>query len=123
MEVLFVVDVLVRILGVPFGVAHLVFLGQVCLGSPHLLGAVRVLRGGELSLTLRDVHLIISHQVVKTGVHLILEPSVWYTQVVIGMDTDGQLTGNGIPRVLVHLPNRGITECHLGHFIVHTSLP
>lgn len=121
--ILLIVDVVVSVLGVPLWVAHRVLLGHIGLRAPHLGGTVRVLWGGELSLALGDVHLIVSHQVMKTGVHLVLEPSVWHTQVVIGMDTDGQLTGNRIPGVLVHLPNRGITKGHLGHFIVDTCGP
>lgn len=39
------------------------------------------------------------------------------------MDTNGQLTRNWIPGVLVHFPNGRITERHLCHFIISASRP
>lgn len=121
--VFFLVDVVVGALWIPFGVAQLVIFLEVLLWSPHLLGAVWVLLGGEWSDILWDEHLIVNHHVVNSGVHLVFEPSERHSQVVIWMDTDGQLSWNWIPRVFVHFPDRSIAEHHHGHFIVSAAWP
>ena len=121
--VLFLVDVVVGALWVPFWVAHLVFFLEVLLWSPHLLGAVLVLLAGEWSDVLWNVHLIVGHEVVDSGVHLVFEPRERHTQVVIWMDTDRQLSWNRIQRVLVHFPDWGIAEDHHSHFIVSATWP
>jgi len=117
-EVLLVVNIVVSVFGVPFGIAHLIFFEEILLRTPHLFRTVRVLRAGEWPLVFGNVHLIVSHEVVNTGVHLVLEPGVWHSQVVIGMNTDRQLSGNRIPGVLVHFPDGGVTVAHLSHLIV-----
>jgi len=113
----------VSIVGVPVGIAHGIFFGKILLGSPHLLRAVRVLLCREWTLVFWDVDLILGHQVMNTRILLVLEEGVGDTEIVIGMNTDGQLTWNRIPRVLVHFPDRGVTICHHGHFIISTGRP
>ena len=121
--VLPVVDVVVGVLRVPGWVAHLVFFRKVLLWSPHILAAVWVLFAWEWSLVLWDIDLIFRHEVMQTRVLLVLKPCVGDTQIVIGMHTNGKLTWNGIPRVLVHLPDRRVTVRHLSHFIIGSSRP
>lgn len=123
LEVLPIVDVEVGVLGVPLWIAEAVLFLQVFLWSPELGTAVRVLLCWERSGVLWDVHLIVRHHVVDTVVHLVLEEGVGHTQVVVWLHSDGQLTGDWIPRVLVHLPNWCITESHLGQLIVGGSRP
>ena len=122
-EVVAIIDVVVGIAWVPVRIAHGIFVGKILLWSPHLFRAVRILGRWEGALVLRNVNLIVSHEVVETRVLLILEPGVRNSKIVIRMDTDGQLTWNRIPGILVHLPDRGITVCHLSHLIIGTSGP
>jgi hypothetical protein len=122
-KVVFVVNIVVSFLRVPFGVAHLIFLQQVFLRAPHFFRTVRILRAGEWPLVFRNVHLIVSHEVMESVIHLVLEPSVWHTQVVIGMNTDGELSGNRIPGVLVHFPDGSVSVTHLSHFIISCRGP
>mmetsp|Transcript_21722 Transcript_21722/g.20823 ORF Transcript_21722/g.20823 Transcript_21722/m.20823 type:complete len:205 (-) Transcript_21722:182-796(-) len=84
---------------------------------------MRVLLRWERSLIFRNVDLILSHQVVDPRVHLILEPTVRDSQVIVWVDSDGQFSWNGIPRVLMHLPNWCIAIDHHGHFIEGGSWP
>jgi hypothetical protein len=84
---------------------------------------VRILGAGEWPLVFRNENLIVSHEVVNTGVHLVFEPGVWDTQIVIGMNTDGKLSGNRIPGVLVHFPDGSVTVAHLSHFIISCRGP
>ena len=123
LEIVPIVDVVVGVLGVPVWIAHGILFCQVLLWTPHLLRAVWVLLGWEWTLVLWNVHLILGHEVVQTRVLLVLEPCVGDTEIVVWVDTDGQLTWNGIPRVLVHLPDRRVTVRHLRHFIVGACWP
>jgi len=118
-----IVDVVVSVFRVPVRVAHLVFLVHIGLGTPHFSAAVGVLLGRERSSILGNVHLIFCHGEVETRVHLVFEESVGHTEIVIGVNTNGQIAGNGIPRVLMQFPNRSITPVHHGHFIIDTSRP
>ena len=123
LEVWLVVDVVVSILWVPVWITHLILLKEILLWSPLLGAAVWVLLRWEVSLVLWDEHLIFDHAVMDTVIHLIFEPGVWYTQVIIWLHSDWKLSRNWIPRVLVHLPDGGVSEDHLGHFIVGTRWP
>jgi len=122
-ELALVVDVEVSVLGIPVWIAERVLFLQVLLWPPELLAAMRVLLGGEGPGVFRNVHLILRHQLMNTIVHLVLEESVWHTQVVVWLNSDWQLTWNWIPRVLVHLPDRRITERHHGHLVVGGCWP
>ena len=84
-----VVDVVVSVLGIPVGVTHLVFLDEVLLRFPYVVVAVGVLRRGERSYVFRNVHLVLSHEVVDPRVHLVLEESVGNTQIIVRMNSDG----------------------------------
>lgn len=121
--ILLIVNVKISVLWVPLGVAHGIFLCQVLLRAPQLRRAVGVLWGWELSLIFRDVHLIVCHQVMNTWVHFVFKPSVWNTQIVVGVDTDWQLSWNWVPGVLVHLPDWCVTEGHLCHLVICTGRP
>lgn len=122
-EVFFLVNIVVRVFGIPVGVAHLIFFQQVFLRTPHVFRAMRVFGTGVWPLVLRDVDLIISHEIVNTRVHLVLKPGVRDTQIVIRMNTDRKLSGNRIPGVLVHFPNGSVSVNHLGHFIISCRRP
>lgn len=123
LEVGFVVDVVMSALWIPVRVPHFVLVLEVLLGSPSLRRAVWVLRRWEWTFILWNVNLILRHQVVQSGVLLVFEPSVRNTEIVVGVDNEGQLTWDWIPRVLVHFPNGRITENHLGHLIIGTRWP
>lgn len=112
-----VVDVVVGVLWIPVGVTHLVFLNKVLLRFPDVAVSMRVLNCREWSGIFRNVHLVLSHDVMQSAVLLVLEPSVRNTQIIIRMNSDGQLSWNGIPRIFVHFPNGGVSIHHLGHFI------
>ena len=84
---------------------------------------MRILGAGEWPLVFGNENLIVSHEVVNTRIHLVFEPSVWHTQVVIGMNTDGELSRNRIPGVFVHFPDGSVTVAHLSHFIVSCRRP
>lgn len=122
-EVVLLIDIVMGAFWVPVGVTHVVFVGQVFLWSPHLLGAVWVLLRWERSLALWNVDLVLCHQVMESRIHLVLEPSEGHTEIVVGMDTNGQFTWNGIPRILVHVPNWSVTVGHLRHLIVGSRWP
>jgi len=122
-EVFFLVNIVVRVLGIPVGVAHLIFFQQVFLRTPHVFRAMRVFGTGVWPLVLGNEDLIISHEIVNTRVHLVLKPGVRDTQIVIGMNTDGKLSGNRIPRVLVHFPDGSVSVNHLSHFIISRRRP
>jgi hypothetical protein len=89
LEVLLVVDIVVRVFWIPVGVTELILFKQVFLGTPHFFAAVWVFRRGEWSGIFWDVHLILSHKVVNTRVHLVLEEGVWHTQVVVWVCSNG----------------------------------
>lgn len=118
-----VVNVVVSVFGVPVWITELVFLEKIFLWSPDLFAAVWVLLRWELSSILWAEHLILSHQVMDSGIHFVLEEGVWNTEIVIRMNSDWQLTRNWIPWVFVHLPNRGVSEDHLGHLIIGSGGP
>jgi len=122
-EIALVIDIVIGVLWVPVGVAHLVFLHKVVLWSPHFLRAEWIFLGWERSVLLRNIHLILSHQVMNTGIHLVLEEGVRHTEIVVWMNSDWQLTRNWIPWVLMLLPDWGITEGHHGHFIISSRWP
>jgi hypothetical protein len=122
-EVFFTINIVVSVFGVPLRVAHLIFFEQVFLRTPHLFRTVRILRSGEGPFVFGDVHLIVTHEVMDSGIHLVLKPGVWDSQIVIGMNTDGKLSGNRIPGVLVHFPNRSVSVAHLSHFIISCRRP
>lgn len=122
-EVLSVIDIEIGVLRVPVGVAHFLLFDEVLLGSPIARGGKRVLGRGEGSSVLRNVHLIISHLVVDSAISLVLEPCEGYLQIVVGVNSDGELTWNGIPRVFMHFPNWSITIGHHGHFVISGGGP
>ena len=122
-EIFSIVYIELRVLRVPVGVSHLLVLQQVFLWLPEVGVTVRVLCNGVWSHVLRDVYLIFSHQVVDTGVSLVLEEGEGHSQVVVRVHSNGQLSWNGIPGVLVHLPDRSIPEDHHGHLIVGGCWP
>jgi hypothetical protein len=118
-----IVDIIVSVLRVPVRVTHLIFFNEILLRFPDVAVSVGVFDRWEGSLIFRDVHLVLSHNVMQSGVHFILEPSVGHSQIVIWVNSDGQLTWNRIPRVLVHLPNWGITKRHHCHFVISSCRP
>mmetsp|Transcript_8478 Transcript_8478/g.14248 ORF Transcript_8478/g.14248 Transcript_8478/m.14248 type:complete len:307 (-) Transcript_8478:105-1025(-) len=123
LEVSPVVDVVVGVLGVPVGVSELILLNKVFLRSPEGSGAVGVLLIGEVSIGLVDVHLVLGHLEVDTAINLVLKPGSGHSQVVVGVNSDGQLSGDGVPRVLVELPLGRVSEGHLGHLVVGRRRP
>jgi hypothetical protein len=122
-EVFFAVNIVVSVFRVPLRVAHLIFFEQVFLRTPHLFRTVRILGSGEGPFVFGDVHLIVTHEVMDSGIHLVLKPGVWDSQIVIGMNTDGELSRNRIPGVLVHFPNGSVSIAHLSHFIISCRRP
>jgi hypothetical protein len=123
LEVLLVIDIVVSVLWEPVWITHLVFFEQILLGSPQVFVAMWVLLRWEVSNIFWNEHLILSHQVMNTHIHLVLEESVWNTQVVIWMHSQWKLSWNWIPWVLVHFPDWGITESHHGHLIISCCWP
>ena len=122
-EIAFVINVVLGVLWIPVRVAELILLQKVLLWSPESLVAVRVFLRWERSHIFWDVHLILSHHVVESRVHLVLEEGVWYTEIVVRMDSNWQLSRNRIPRVFVHLPDRGVSEHHHCHLIISGRWP
>ena len=88
LEVVPVVDIVVSVFRVPVRIAHRILVRQIFLRSPHVFRAVRVGFAWEWTLVLWDVYLIIGHQVMYTGVLLVLEPSIGDTKIVVRVDTD-----------------------------------
>ena len=89
LEVVPVVDIVVGVSRVPVRIAHRILVCQIFLRSPHVFRAVRVRCAREWTLVFWDVHLIFGHEVVNTGVLLVLEPSIGNTKIVVRVDTDG----------------------------------
>ena len=88
LEVVPVVDIVVSIFRVPVRIAHRILVRQILLRSPHVFRAVRIRCAREGTLVFWDVHLIFGHEVVNTGVLLVLKPSVRDTKIVVRVDTD-----------------------------------
>ena len=59
----------------------------------------------------------------QSRILLVFEPSVGHSEIVVWVNTNGQLTWNWIPRVLMHLPNGRVTIGHLRHFVVSSCGP
>jgi hypothetical protein len=122
-EIALVIDIVLGVFWIPVRVTELIFFLEILLWSPEFFAAMRILLRWEWSGIFRNIHLILSHHVMDSGIHLILEPSEWNTEIIIWMDSNWQLSRNRIPRVLVHFPNRSITEDHHCHLIISCRWP
>jgi hypothetical protein len=122
-EIALVIDIVLGVFWIPFRVTELIFFLEILLWSPEFFAAMRILLGWEWSDIFWNIHLIFSHHMMDSGIHFILEPGEWDTEIIIWMDSDWQLSRNRIPRVFVHFPNRSISKDHHCHLIISCRWP
>jgi hypothetical protein len=115
-EVALVIDIVLGVFWIPVRVTELIFFLEILLWSPEFFTAIRLLLGWDWSHIFWDIHLILSHHVMNSGIHFVLEEGEWHTEIVIWMHSDWQLTRNRIPRIFVHFPNWGVSKDHHSHY-------